>query len=218
MATNRKLINEIALEKLENLWDISDSFSNFISNFAEEHDWTAFVYDEKTREIEGLKCNEGASRAVLIFDDFDYVIKIDFSDMADEKYDFCDNEVYNYISAVSYNVSQYFAETWYGGRFEGVPFYLMEKAAINEDEINDDIDSGSLANKSILSDESLEKSFPYMDCNTKSTITDLFINYYDEEEIHELLDFCYSYAINDIHNENVGYIDNKPVIIDYAGY
>ena len=34
----------------------------------------------------------------------------------------------------------------------------------------------------------------------------------------ELLTFCEVENIDDLHNENIGYVDNRPVIIDYGNF
>ncbi len=45
-----------------------------------------------------------------------------------------------------------------------------------------------------------------------------FISNYGAREYEKLTDFLYEMDINDFHSGNVGFIDNKFVLIDYAGY
>lgn len=45
-----------------------------------------------------------------------------------------------------------------------------------------------------------------------------FFREYGEKEYQKLSDFLIKNDINDIHGGNVGYIDEKIIIIDYAGY
>ena len=49
-------------------------------------------------------------------------------------------------------------------------------------------------------------------------LTDDFYENYEEEELYKLINFINDYDINDIHYRNVGFLNNLPVIIDYAGY
>ena len=45
-----------------------------------------------------------------------------------------------------------------------------------------------------------------------------FIAYHGENDMEYLDSFLYEYGINDIHDGNVGYIGDRPVIFDYSGY
>ena len=44
------------------------------------------------------------------------------------------------------------------------------------------------------------------------------INWYGENEIEKLLKFINDEKINDLHSGNLGYLNDRPVIVDYAGY
>ena len=45
-----------------------------------------------------------------------------------------------------------------------------------------------------------------------------FLEFFGEEILKQLDRFINTYGINDLHTSNVGYIGNRPVLIDYSGY
>ena len=45
-----------------------------------------------------------------------------------------------------------------------------------------------------------------------------FLEFFGEEILKQLDRFIDTYDINDLHTSNVGYIGNRPVLIDYSGY
>ena len=45
-----------------------------------------------------------------------------------------------------------------------------------------------------------------------------FLEFFGEEILKQLNKFIDAYGINDLHTSNVGYIGNRPVLIDYSGY
>ena len=45
-----------------------------------------------------------------------------------------------------------------------------------------------------------------------------FLEFFGEEILKQLDRFIDTYGINDLHTSNVGYIGNRPVLIDYSGY
>ena len=44
------------------------------------------------------------------------------------------------------------------------------------------------------------------------------LEFFGEEILKQLDRFIDTYGINDLHTSNVGYIGNRPVLIDYSGY
>ena len=46
----------------------------------------------------------------------------------------------------------------------------------------------------------------------------LAISLYGKKTCKSLCDFIVEYGINDLHEENLGFKNNKPVILDFSGY
>lgn len=46
----------------------------------------------------------------------------------------------------------------------------------------------------------------------------MVINLYGKKVAKALCEFVQENGINDLHNENIGYKNNRPVILDFSGY
>lgn len=172
-------------------------------------------YDEL--DAIGIRYNSGCTRAVFWFDnDFDepeYVFKIDL----DIEKSYCQREYENYKSAEKEGLAKFFAEIVPVGEFIGRTVYAMEFAEVNEDYTYDDYYSKRTRfcdNKDMFEEEA--ELISSMDDN--EIALDIFYYYYPEEDVAAVADFSYRNEINDIHLDNIGYIKEKIVLIDYCGY
>lgn len=214
MAYTTAEINKIAYEKLEKLYNESEPFRVFIDDTgAEDYENWDYFNEEHFCVKDDVIVAGGASRGVLIFDDFDWVIKFNFLEEIDYKYDFCKLEVDIYNAALDNEMEDFFAKVWKGGIFHGRVFYLMEKANIDIESIYHD-----MASDTYEVDPDYSRHSEDMHEEDKMNITNFFSSYYDKNTVLNLLDYCYDNCIGDIYEGNVGYINNKPVFIDYAGY
>lgn len=213
MAYNIAEINKMAYEKLEKFYNENEPFQIFIDDTGTEdyNNWDYFD-EEHFCVKDNVTVASGASRGVLIFDDFDWVIKFNFLEETDYRWDFCEVEVDIYNAALDDKMEEFFAKAWKGGLFHGRVFYLMEKADTDIDYINNDFNSGTYdSDPDYRGASGLERE-------DEETITNFFGNYYNKDTILKLLDYCYDNGVNDIYDGNVGYMNGKPVFIDYAGF
>ena len=160
-----------------------------------------------------IKSNAGATKIVLPYKDI--VIKIPYSVCDGRFNNYCEEEVNNYIHAVENKVDDFFAPCEFIGRFYycggSVPIYVMEKVSLNEDCNNIQGSYDFYGHSGYSYDEMSDN---------ENLIANVFSNWYDDEDVINLLDFIRSYGINDIHDENIGFrfSDGYPLIIDYSGY
>lgn len=171
----------------------------------------------------------GASKFVILSDDWKDVVKIPFNggfwweqDDEDEdggKYifnefitkDYCAEEAAIYADAVKHGVAQFFAKTVYGGMTnDGItPYYISERVC----NFYDKCDKCKIASK-----DSLEKAK-----KAKSEICFEWLamayEWYGEDAVNALLKFIELEEIGDFHSGNVGFrADGSPVILDYSGF
>ena len=174
----------------------------------------------------------GASRIAIWDEDYcDYVVKIALN----EKYEkFCQHEVEVYEAAVKEGLADTFAwcmcyaEPQYNdeGEYEVPGIYVMEYVDCNEDEVYDSawkhgyeefcsmkgIDGSSYSDKLI-------RSFDDWNCEDEE---DMVIDYikssmsYEEQKAFNV--FMMKWCISDIHTQNAGFIGNRMVMVDYAGW
>lgn len=179
--------------------------------------------------ISGVEIYHGATKGVLVIkDNNDVVFKCPFGRLTkinccgseedvNFSYDYCELEWKNFIKSRNEFVDRFFAEVHYLktcviGNI-ALDFYVQEKARSFElygssGEWNDktlDLASDHISNAYNLYDVSVD------------WVAD-FIAYYDEADFHILDDFLCNYDINDIHDGNIGYVGERPVIFDYSGY
>lgn len=230
--------NELIYDCINYLYENDWNFTDFIDK-PSHHRFELF----RKGIYEGGECSEyiccgmnleevcvnvcsGASRGVLIFrpvgniDEystnvqrlFSYVVKFDLSD---EKY--TEKEVKYYEDAVDEGLEDYFAEIHKGGNFDGVDYYVMEQVKCDEDRSSSEMYL-AYCEKMDMDSEDEESVDEYCDQSSEEILYTFIENVYGEKVADRINDFCIDHDINDIHNGNIGYLNDKPIIIDYAGY
>ena len=166
-------------------------------------------FSELVEGCEGVEVYDGATKICLVPDDGDFVFKINISGV-----DYCGYEADNYQEAVNAGKGKYFLETRYFKTLNecGVCFaiYIQPKISDISSEIDSDSDEEINISSSYYSSPAADRLSPTWIHN--------FIEAYGESEYFSLLDFCNRIDINDLHSGNIGYMDNHPVIFDYAGF
>lgn len=191
--------------------------------------WKRFLKNNNMSEIE---VHFGSTKAVIIKDNL--AIKIPFNAGRNWRFNnYCEEECKNYLIAKEYNLDKFFAEVEFLGRFYykknnkriNFPVYVMEKAEVDNEKISSV--HGDLLNRLY---ENSQKY--YRDCDydgedldfydslndDEINIVEIFSSYYDDNDVYDLISFIRSEGINDIHYENIGFIESRPFIIDYSGY
>ena len=206
------------------LWDLVEyeeetgTFSHFLE-FLRENTYMNFLkfktFEAKELEKKGLYCTNGLTKAVLVFDELDWVVKIplhvDYSRSDGGSItDYCERERFIYEQAKERGVAELFAESYFLMDFCGRPIYIMKKVEDNKEKISTDLYDKAIS-------EGYEIDFEYME--PEEQVEELFYYYYDDYLLQEYFAFCEDYGVNDVHTGNIGYDeDDKPVIIDYSGY
>ena len=180
-----------------------------------------YFYWENGAECD-VKC--GATKAVFIPPEHDYVIKIPLKEEDGNETNYCKIEEENYQYACGCGLERYFApcqdsftyhydpvdyDDYSYSLIIDIPVYIMEYADVNPIE-NSQYESQS--NLYSMSSEYVEYTYDELD------IIRIFSNFYSDNEIEELLFFLQVYSINDIHDANIGMLNGFPVLIDYSGY
>lgn len=168
----------------------------------------------------------GASRLVIWDEVYDYVIKVAFDGY--EKYN--QHEVEVYQSAVACGFEKEFGwcdciiEPVYEGDKVIVPgIYVMEFLDGNEEEVLDS--AYDYGYKRFCESRGLDSStYQYTDDydevreDDMDELMDCFVSYIDNDKRGKFERFLCDHHVNDIHNGNVLFRNNKMVICDYAGW
>ena len=159
---------------------------------------------------------EGCSKKVIVFSDLGFVIK--FDNCGDSE-----REVDLYNAAVDYGLADCFPTTrllCYHNGYQWVyqeianAFYFSRKQ------------SEEKAKQLKVNEEALEMIWNITNDISNCTRTDclskvwlkIAINYFGYSHIGKLARFIQTNRINDLHNGNVGFVKDRPVLIDFCGY
>lgn len=175
----------------------------------------------------------GISKACILLDDVPYVLKIPFNfyeeeydrdwyDVESEPFskanndnrfywDYCLSEVLNYRKAKKEGVNEFFCKTRLLGFVNEHPIYIQQRAVpffvIRE------IERQSERSKRMI-DYCRRKDFGTFNPVWQAEA----FNYYGKKKFDKLMTFLDECGIYDLHTENVGYIDDRPVIFDYSDF
>ena len=172
----------------------------------------------------------GATKGVLIFEQLGFVIKIpfcrnseDYDDYyeccnyftgadTDNGWDYCEAEADKYQRAEEEGISMCFAKTEKIGEIDGYPIYMQELASIYK---NVDYQSSHTEEDSRQVNSICDSNNFYI--FNIEWLSDAF-HFYGEKIFHKLLEFIRTVGINDLHDGNIGYIENRPVLVDYSSF
>ena len=172
----------------------------------------------------------GATKGVLIFEQLGFVIKIpfcrnseDYDDYyeccnyftgadTDNGWDYCEAEADKYQRAKEEGISMCFAKTEKIGEIDGYPIYMQELASIYK---NVDYQSSHTEEDSRQVNSICDSNNFYI--FNREWLSDAF-HFYGEKIFHKLLEFIRTVGINDLHDGNIGYIKNRPVLVDYSSF
>ena len=191
----------------------------FSSN--EEDDFISSV-----RAEEDFDWNDGASKLVVIPEKLDYVIKIPFNsiynirygDYTDMSQDYCTSEMELYEKVKKENplFANLLLPLTYVEEFTKYDIYIQSKCVTF-------LDSSVAERKSSYSKESLEKykssSLHKFNRLPEEWMAAVFEYLGSEKLVQEFLNVLEKYDITqDLHNNNIGYVNGFPVILDYGSF
>lgn len=169
----------------------------------------------------------GATKLVIIFPGADYVIKIPFTgfytyteeddieyiefENGGNGWDYCEREIDIYFDAMRVGLEKFFAKTELIGHICGHPIYIQERAEILGECVSKH--TSFFKKNDNIREICNEKGYL---CFNVYWVAELF-ECYPEQDFNNLMKYITDY-ICDLHSENIGYIDDVPVLVDYAGF
>ena len=190
----------------------------------------------------GVMLYAGATRACLVADECDEVIKWDIDDSHS-----CATEEETYFAAENEGYSDYLVPCRFLGNYTRT-VYIDDHYDVGEqvnwstdpddwDNIEEDPTQKYTISVPLYAYEKIDKDTFYADYDSVSAeekeycrnsgsplqernicVAVEFLRLMGTEKFCEFSSFCHDYKINDLHCSNVGYLHGRFVIIDYAGY
>lgn len=200
--------NSIFYEWAESEWE-EDFYYNHYNDI---HDYVDRNFD--------ADLYEGSYKASIVFRNFDLVWKIPFYNTNDAIAE------YNFYRNVEEEWKFYFAECDCLGKIEIgntlTDIIVMERAYVDEDKARTYIIDG-IKKQNVLSgnyidksDENFEKILynEFYSLDTEQAFSYLMYDYYDDCNIADYI--TNNLGVIDFHTGNIGFIGDRPIIIDYA--
>lgn len=190
--------------------------AGMLENITVGHLYNWYKETKKSNDfIKHTHLTSGCFKNTLIFYTFDYVIKFDkvyeFSNK-ELKHNGCCSEYKIYQDIIADKMERFFPETDFLTEIDGYKFYIQERVEADEYAIESDVfnyvrsefDCDEDAEEYVSSGDVREEDILYsiMDCNEAET----------------LMAWLNAHNINDIHTGNVGYLNGRGVVFDFAGY
>jgi len=142
-------------------------------------------------------------------------------------WDYCEVETILFEDACRAGVDSFFAETVLIGYCNGYPVYVQEKARIYEGEseygYEQEYDSKGLQQLWAEIKKEVEEclqlnEFDYLWFGiAKEWLIDFYL-YYGAEALGSFWEYLEDTCIDDLHCSNIGYINHRPVVTDYASF
>lgn len=187
--------------------------SNTLSEFRRREMWGVL---SRFADAHSLKFAHGMTRGVLYLPEWEYVIKIGLP--LNTNYN--KQEAENFALAKKFRVEKVLLETTYLTTIQGIEVYKQPKysfcLAEAPREFLKQLDKKSqcLAEKNIVC-KICDKCY-YDDISVAWVAHALQL--YGKKFMYSFEKWTREAQVNDLHNGNVGWLDGKPILLDYAGY
>lgn len=171
------------------------------------------------KKIEGVSCHHGATKCCLVFDKLDFVIK--WSPCSGKE---AFAEVVTYEKAKEKNLAFLFPKTNVFTTINGINFIAQEKIDFSCSDtpryLKEKYEKQSRTVKNRIYHK-MEIGFQlgtYCDRDLNRLWASMVISLYGKKVAKALCDFIRENKINDLHGNNLGYKNNRPIILDFSGY
>ena len=220
-----KFLNEYENEIREILDALHDCYFDELDDYTFDESIVAPFKDNYKKPF---RAANGATKGVLIFPNFGFVIKIPFIFCDGDElcgaqdgvnaWDYCSQEACRYEMAEEEGFGDIFLETDLLGEVNNHPIYIQPYA-----EVLSKID-GSEYDSKHRSGTDMDRTFvkEIDDAENYDTLNsmweaDLLVRY-GIKKFKSFKKYIKDNWINDLRDENIGYIGKNPVLIDYAGF
>lgn len=173
------------------------------------HAWFEYFKEGRTAD--------GAFKMCLIFENLDYVVKIPFSYTRNERKNACEDEIKTYESAKKAGVEKIFLETWFIGFLDnGCPIYGQPKISFTINSTpKEKIKKYQRISHTVTESMSEKVRQGIYSRSIDRTWRNLAIVLYGKKFMLAFEKWTNKVCLRDFHNENIGYLNDRPVILDY---
>lgn len=188
----------------------------------EDYEVLDIIEEHTSEEVNAVA---GCSKMCIIFKNFPYVIKYSHNIYGDkiEGAGEAEKEIEIYTAAKMAGVERFFPKTEIFCTINGILFVAQEKI---------DYPTTKVPNKKRTKYLRISKTTKYKIFNKMQNEiykvpgsrsldrlwAGVALSLYGKKLCKKLCDFIVTYQINDLHGNNIGYKDDKPILLDFSGY
>lgn len=169
-----------------------------------------------------IKVYDGATKICLVFEKTDFIVKWSY-ECSDEESESV-KECRIYACAVEAGLACFFPKTEIMGRWGDVTVIIQDKIDYSASDCNCDKKkeyrhiAQTVTNRIFEKMENGFKCHSGYDRDLDEIWGKLVIALYGKRVTKKLCEFIREHKINDLHGANIGYKNNKPIILDFSGY
>lgn len=196
------MLKRLSIEPSDNDWDVGRKLRE----------------DEDGHE--NIRVCDGASKICLVCKDWPFVVK-----WSTGTYGEAMKEVEVYQKAAEQRLDKFFPKTAFLVRINEVDFVVQEKISFSVREVDHRTHRNFERISHTATDrivEKIEKEFRKVEGgyhrSLDHTWAKMAIVLYGKNACKSLCKFVIENKINDLHNSNVGYLNGRPIILDFSGY
>lgn len=221
-----KMIDEEKLCKIKS--SLVEARSSFEGTEESDDGWALCNYlRRKLAENFQVRMENGCSKYVLYFIDYPFVLKMDSIDSDGNRGGECEREVELYKKAVELGLEKFFPKTELFCYLGDTPIVIQEKVDFADCNIPSAAKVREIERiaRSALHQKLCYKIMNYLRENADFRVRSISsrwlsacVRLYGKKTVFELEKFIIDNRINDLHGNNVGWLNSKPVILDFSGY
>lgn len=179
------------------------------------------------REIDNYTVDDGASKICIVFKNLPYVIKWSMGYEDSEAME----EVQFYKDAERQHLERFFPQTQHLTTIGEIEFVIQEKVDFDAHALSYNLDYKSYRTKYMkivktasprIIDKVNKKTRESCHGSYARDLDRLWVAMalvlYGKKAVKVLCEFIINHNINDLHNSNIGYLNDRPIILDFSGF
>ena len=220
-----KFLNKYENEIREILDALHDCYFDELDDYTFDESVVAPFNDSYKKPF---RAANGATKGVLIFPNFGFVIKIPFIYCDGDElcgaqdgvnaWDYCSQEACRYEMAEEEGFGDIFLETDLLDEVNNHPIYIQPYADIlggmDSDNYNSNHRSSTDIDRTLVKEINNNEHYDWLDSSWEA---DLLVQY-GIETFKKFKKYLKDNWITDLRDANIGYVGKKPVLVDYAGF
>ena len=162
-----------------------------------------------------LKFHTGATRCCFTCSDWNYVIKFDLY----KKGTYCQTELRNYERAKFYRVEQVLLPVERHAILDnGIEIYFQTPYTSSYSNCSKDVARELEKAKDAMNRKLFNRMCASMNYDIADRWVARVVQLYGKKFLKSFQEWRKECEVNDLHRGNIGFLGNRPIILDYAGY